>query len=67
MMDIISKKIFTIINKLSKNQTIFELDYNAIKIKCNIYKKELLEKTIFPSRITQLLELDIPMEELGLK
>ena len=49
---------------LSGNPSIFELDYNAIKERCSIYKWELLEVALHPSRIEKYIEMGIEMGEL---
>jgi hypothetical protein len=49
---------------LSKNPSIFELDYNALKERCSIYKWELLEAALHPSRIARYLEMGIEQDEL---
>lgn len=49
---------------LSKNPAIFELDYISLKERCDIYRKELIEKTFHPSRIQRLLDLGIEIEDL---
>ena len=50
---------------LSSNPSIFELDYNALKERCSIYKWELLEVALHPSRIEKYIEMGITMGELG--
>jgi len=49
---------------LSGNPSIFELDYNALKERCSIYKWELLEIALHPSRIEKYVEMGIEMGEL---
>jgi hypothetical protein len=49
---------------LSTNPSIFELDYNAIKVRCCIYKEELMMKALHPSRIAGYLEIGMEMEDL---
>jgi hypothetical protein len=49
---------------ISTNPAIFELDYNAIKERCYLYKEELIIKAIHPSRIEGYLEMGINMEDL---
>jgi hypothetical protein len=51
--------------QLSQNPSIFELDYNAIKERCSIYKWELLEMAFHPSRIEKYIEMGIEMGELS--
>jgi hypothetical protein len=48
----------------SKNTSIFELDYNALKERCSIYKWELLSIALHPSRIEKYLEMGIKWSEL---
>ena len=49
---------------ISKNPSIFELDYNALKERCSIYKWELLSVALHPSRIARYLEMGIEWGEL---
>ena len=49
---------------LSKNPAIFELDYLGLKERCDIYRKELIEKTMHPSRMIALLEKGFDLEDL---
>jgi hypothetical protein len=49
---------------LSKNPAIFELDYQGLKERCDIYRKELIEKTMHPSRMIALLEKGFDLEDL---
>jgi hypothetical protein len=49
---------------LSGNPSIFELDYNALKERCSIYKWELLEIALHPSRIEMYLDMGIKMSDL---
>jgi hypothetical protein len=51
-------------NRLSKNPAIFEYDYQGLKERCDIYREELMKKTMHPSRIQKLLEQGIEIEEL---
>ena len=50
---------------LSKNPSIFELDYNALNERCSIYKWELLEVALHPLRIERYLDMGIKMSELN--
>ena len=50
---------------LSENPSIFELDYNALEERCSIYKWELMEIALHPSRIERYIEMGIEMGELG--
>lgn len=49
---------------ISVDMPIFELDYDAIKKRCNIYKEELLQIALHPSRIEYYLQKGIPFSEL---
>jgi hypothetical protein len=49
---------------LSGNPSIFELDYNALKKKCAVYKEELIQVALHPSKIQKLLDLGIELEDL---
>jgi hypothetical protein len=51
-------------NILSFMPIIFELDYDALKKRCEIYKKELIQKALHPSRIQKYLEQGISVEDL---
>jgi len=42
-------------NGLSRNPSIFELDYEALEKRCNIYKEELMKKALHPSIIKRYL------------
>ena len=42
-------------SRLSFNPSIFELDYEALENRCNIYKEELIEKTMHPSIIIRCI------------
>jgi len=37
----------------------FELDYDALKDRCSIYKEELIQIALHPSKIQKLLDLGI--------
>ena len=52
------------LDNLSTNHTIFELDYNALEERCNIYKEELMQVALHPSRIEKYLEQGIAIEDL---
>ena len=41
--------------ELSSNPSIFELDYEALEKRCNIYKEELIKKALHPSIIKRYL------------
>jgi hypothetical protein len=43
---------------------IFELDYDAIGARCAIYKEELMQVALHPSRIEHYLDMGITIEEL---
>ena len=49
---------------LSENEEIFKLDYDFLKNKCNIFKKELIQKALHPSKIKKLLDTGINIEDL---
>jgi hypothetical protein len=53
---------------LSKNPNIFEIEheyhYEEIRKRCLIYKEELIQKTMHPSRIQKLLDSGISIDEL---
>jgi len=40
---------------LSQNPSIFELDFEALEQRCNIYKEELIKKALHPRVITQYI------------
>ena len=48
---------------ISRNPTIFELDYKGMKGRCSIYKEELMIKVFHPSRIERYLDMGISMED----
>jgi hypothetical protein len=50
--------------KLSVNSPIFEIDYDAIQKRCSIYKEELMQVALHPSRIENYLAQGISVEEL---
>jgi len=41
--------------RLSSNPSIFELDYEALEKRCNIFKEELMKKALHPSIIKRYL------------
>jgi hypothetical protein len=43
---------------------IFELDYEIIEKRCSIYKEELMQVALHPSRIEKYLEQGISVEDL---
>jgi len=51
---------------LSSNPSIFELvvDYETMKENCLIYKEELMQKAMHPSRIQRYLDMGISIDEL---
>jgi len=49
---------------LSSNPSIFEIDYEALKERCAIYKEELIQKAMHPSRIQKYLDMGISIDEL---
>ena len=48
----------------SRFYPIFELNYNFLKNRCNIYKEELIKKVMHPNRIMKYLESGIDFEDL---
>jgi hypothetical protein len=38
--------------------------YEKMKTRCNIYKEELIQKAFHPSRIQNLLDMGISIDEL---
>jgi len=48
----------------SLNESIFELDYNALKERCGLYKEELIQVALHPSRIQKYLEQGIDFADL---
>ena len=49
---------------LSENPAIFEIDYQALNDRCAIYKEELIQVTMHPSRIQKYLDMGISIDEL---
>ena len=49
---------------LSLNPSIFELEYNVLKERCSIYKEELIQIALHPSRIQKYLDQGISFEDL---
>jgi len=49
---------------ISENESIFELDYASLKERCSIYKEELIQIALHPSRISKYLEEGIEMGKL---
>lgn len=49
---------------ISVDSPIFEIDYDAISKRCHIYKEELMQVALHPSRIEQYLAQGISVEEL---
>jgi len=50
--------------ELSLNPAIFELDYQALKDRCAIYKEELIQEALKPSRIFKYLDNGMDLEEI---
>jgi hypothetical protein len=44
--------------------SMLDYDYEKIKTRCNIYKEQLIQKTMHPSRIQKYLDMGINIEEL---
>jgi len=62
-------KYFDYFNKidyggLSRNPEIFELDKKGLKERCDIYREELMKKTMHPLRIQKLLDMVIDLDDL---
>ena len=51
-------------DNFSIHSSIFDYDYDAIKIRCSIYKEELMQIALHPSRIENYLQQGISVEEL---
>lgn len=53
-------------DSLSGNPSIFELvvDYETIKSRCLIYKEEMMQNALHPSRIQKLLDMGISINKL---
>jgi hypothetical protein len=49
----------------STDLPIFEYDYDVIQERCNIYKEELMQIALHPSRIESYLQQGIRVEDLG--
>lgn len=62
--DKISFYSFIDYENFSVNAPIFELDYDAIQNRCNIYKDELMQVALHPSRIAKYLAQGIPVDKL---
>ncbi len=43
---------------------IFELDLDALKERCAIFKEELIQRAMHPSRIQRLLDMGYEIEDL---
>ena len=46
------------------NVSIFELDYKLLFERCDVYKSELLKKTLHPSRVKRYLDMGIDYDDL---
>jgi hypothetical protein len=55
---------FSFYNYFSVNSPIFDIDYDAIQKRCSIYKEELMEVALHPSRIEVYLQQGIPASEI---
>ena len=51
-------------DRFSTNPAIFELDYQALKSRCAIYKEELIQEALNPSRIFKSLDKGMDLEDL---
>jgi hypothetical protein len=49
---------------LSQNPSIFELDYHGLKNRCNIFKEELIQVALKPSKIQKYLDLGYELDDL---
>jgi hypothetical protein len=49
---------------LIRVSSMMDYDYEKIKTRCNIYKEQLIQKTMHPSRIQKYLDMGINIEEL---
>ena len=49
---------------LANNFSIFELDYCALEKRCSIFKEELIQVALHPSRIQKLFNKGLSFEEL---
>jgi hypothetical protein len=49
---------------LSLNPSIFELDYESLKERCAIFKEELIQVALKPSRIQKYLDLGYELDDL---
>jgi hypothetical protein len=49
---------------ISVDSPIFEIDYHSIRSRCHIYKEELMQVALHPSRIEHYLSQGISVEEL---
>lgn len=56
--------LFVDYENFSVNLPIFEIDYEAIQKKCSIYKEELMEVALHPSRIKKYLEEGMQVKDL---
>jgi hypothetical protein len=65
-MDLLNKNIDKIWwEGLSKNPSIFELeyDYDALKERCHIYMQELIQKTLHPNKIQKYIDLELDIDD----
>jgi hypothetical protein len=44
--------------------SMLDYDYEKIKTRCNIYKEEIIQKTMHPSKIQKYLDMGISIDEL---
>ena len=49
---------------ISENPSIFELDYERLKQRCAIFKEELIQKVMHPSRIQKYLDAGYEIDDL---
>jgi hypothetical protein len=49
---------------LIRVSSMMDYDYEKIKTRCNIYKEQLIQKTMHPSKIQKYLDMGITIDEL---
>jgi hypothetical protein len=52
------------LSMLLRIPTMMDYDYEKMKTHCNIYKEELIQKTMHPSRMQKYLDMGITIDEL---
>ena len=48
---------------LSKNPSIFKLDYFEIRKRCHIYMEELIQKTMHPNIIQKYIDMEFDIDD----